>query len=177
MKKTIESQVSKRRLTGTSTTGRTLKVVLENSNRLLVKVTAGTIIMFVIFLLVGIPIIIGGLTYMSVKAFTGVSIVIFGLFISVVPILATKTKKHVFDKSTGMYHRGKKEIKLNDIHAIQMIKKIGGSVSRKYYCYEINLVLNNTKRIHLTVIGERNEPHKDARILSDFIGVPIWDKK
>ncbi len=73
---------------------------------------------------------------------------------------------------------------MNDIHALQIISKrvkfsrstrSGGGGSRSYTSYELNLVLNTGKRIHIVCHGKLDEMLKDADWLSDFLEKPVWD--
>ena len=94
----------------------------------------------------------------------------------------------VFSKKSGYYYKSFKRpassrevkpsnkwIKLDDIQALQIIKERIKTKNSSYNSYEINLVLQDTRRI--TVIDHKNYLHikADAKQIADFIGVPYWD--
>ena len=66
---------------------------------------------------------------------------------------------------------------LADVHAIQLIEEwVKGSKSvPSYYSYELNLVLNSGKRIHIIDHGKLTAIRKDANHLAKFLNIPLWD--
>jgi hypothetical protein len=98
----------------------------------------------------------------------------------------------IFDRSIGYYWKGKNEHLVNnirnlkenceirDIYAIQILQEYcqsssssGGSSS--YYSYELNLVLSNGNRINVIDHGRLSLIRKDAKALSEFLNIPVWD--
>lgn len=97
-------------------------------------------------------------------------------------------KPRVFDKLTGMYWRGHKKpdyiykpegarhaAMLGRIHAIQLLREYVKSDKTSYYSYELNLVLNDGRRINVIDHGKKSEIVNDARTLGEFLGVPVWN--
>jgi len=76
----------------------------------------------------------------------------------------------VFDKKTLPYFA-----KLEDIHALQLISEYCGGNDGSYYSYELNLVLENGKRINVVDHGNKNKLRKEANNLSAFLAKPVWD--
>ncbi len=99
-------------------------------------------------------------------------------------------KSIVFDKGSGFFWKGKYEpgaviskegkgfIELKEIHALQIInERITSSSegSKSYWSYELNLVLKTGERANVVDHGNAMKLRKDARMIADFLGVPVWD--
>lgn len=101
-------------------------------------------------------------------------------------------KKIAFDKNYGYFWKGrtveagmpfdpsnlKEAVKLNDIHALQIIHEwISGSGkgNRPFKSYELNLVLNSGERVGVIDHGNIKRLLEDANLLSQFLGVPLWN--
>lgn len=128
--------------------------------------------------------------------FGSIAYLVGGLFI-VMPvgigiyIMRTYVRSRVFDTNIGMYYRGKLPLnysnvepsknscRIDDIHAIQLLKYISTSSSegtnqRRTY-YELNLVLESTYRIHVATVSDMYKVRKEAEKIASTIDVPIWD--
>ena len=94
----------------------------------------------------------------------------------------------VFDKGVGYFWKGRKSpqdspeagtIKklalLEDIHAIQLLSEYVRGSKSSYYSYELNLVLNDGKRITVIDHGNLKRLREDAQKLALFLGKPVWD--
>lgn len=100
----------------------------------------------------------------------------------------------VLDKQEGWYWKGwkspahtmnpgKNAAKLNQVHAIQLLCKIGvrpGSNNRGHRhqpleAYELNLVMRDTSRLNVICHGNLAKIREDARLMSRFLGKPLWD--
>lgn len=116
--------------------------------------------------------------------------VIVSLLSFVAALLYHSMKPKIFDKNFGYYwHSYKKprfslfnpsdkHIKLNEIHAIQLIPRYneppkGGGWS--YYNFELNIILLDKRRMNVICHKDLRQIRQDATILSDFLDVPIWD--
>ena len=172
---------------------RTHKLIEEESSRVEFKAAIGAKIFYAIFLLVGI----GLATAMSLepntfKDISAESLVPFlmGLLFAMIGGLMFYfgTTPVVFDKQVGYFWKGRKspqdvydksEIKklaaLGDIHAIQLVSEYVRGSKSSYYSYEINLVLNDGKRITVVDHGNLRRIRDDAGKLSQFLGKPVWD--
>lgn len=93
----------------------------------------------------------------------------------------------VFDKHKGYFWRGRKppyeapntdQLKdachLSDIHALQLILKRCTNQGN-YSSHELNLVLHDGTRINVLDHGELAHIRADAKVLADFLDVPLWD--
>ncbi|RLA75837.1 MAG: hypothetical protein DRG30_04125 [Epsilonproteobacteria bacterium] len=184
---------------------RTHKLVQINSNRIEFKASlqekAGSLSFFIIGALVVFAPIYGfifhiyglisntsqvfsmmglGLIFMSVGAYL--------FYIAIKPI--------VFDKNDGYFWKGRVEpknvlikdsivddwIALDKIHALQLINRyVRGSTdadghrSSSYYGYELNLVLDDGKRLNVLSHGNRYCIIEDTKVLSKFLQKPIWN--
>jgi hypothetical protein len=94
----------------------------------------------------------------------------------------------VFDKGVGYFWKGrrtpqespepgtiKKVALLEDIHAIQLVAEYVRTGKSSYYSYEINLVLNDGRRLTVIDHGNLKRIREDAGKLSEFLGKPVWD--
>lgn len=94
----------------------------------------------------------------------------------------------VFDKRKAIYYRkwktpevtknpdkieqSRKYVLLDDIYSLQILSRL---YLRGGYGYQLNLVLKDSSRIY--VVGHRDikQIRRDAKLLSSFIDVPIWE--
>ena len=81
-----------------------------------------------------------------------------------------KNPDHVFDKRTLKHFA-----ELEQIHALQLISKLVSSQENAYHSYELNLVLEDGKRINVVDHGDQDRLRKDADTLAAFLDKPIWD--
>jgi hypothetical protein len=102
-------------------------------------------------------------------------------------LLYTGTSPIVFEKGRGVFWKGRKGpdeaidsrdtrnfVRLDHVHAVQLIAEyISGKSS--YYSYELNLVLEDGKRIPVVDYGNLGKIREDARTLALFLGRPLWD--
>jgi hypothetical protein len=102
-------------------------------------------------------------------------------------IYFSMAKPRVFDKLSSMYWKGHKKpdyiyrpedkkdaAMLSDIYAIQLIREYVKGDKSSYYSYELNLVLEDGKRLNVIDHGNKNEIMEDARKLGEFLSVPVW---
>jgi len=114
--------------------------------------------------------------------FAGVGVLIF--FQASTPV--------AFDKSLGMFYKGRKQQRLadatdtkhtalfSDIHAIQMLSRLesssnDNSPTRYYTVYDLNLVRHDGQRLYVTTYGKSERAREDARMIAEFINAPVWD--
>lgn len=69
------------------------------------------------------------------------------------------------------------QILLTDLYGIQILSKyISGSWTKKwFYSYELNLVFKNKKRINIIDHWNFIKIRNDAKIISEYIWIPVWD--
>ncbi|MFO7937355.1 MAG: hypothetical protein R6V06_07100 [Kiritimatiellia bacterium] len=160
------------------------------------KPTIGAILFSGIFIAVSI-----GLISLAIIADTkgewsmNLLILLFGLVFGGIGggMLYKFTTPIIFDKQSGTFRKGRKsptqvqhpgKIKQNvwlaNIHALQIISEYCRSRSNNggssYRSYELNLVLDDSKRINVIDHGNYARLRKDAESLAEFLGVPLWDR-
>ncbi|NLO96557.1 MAG: hypothetical protein GX091_00510 [Peptococcaceae bacterium] len=163
---------------------RTHKLVRVNPNKVVFKMTGQLIAFFSILPLAGVLLLIyvfsGHMSFLPL--FLGIIFVLFGVY-----LLLYQTDPIVFDKSTGMFLKGRKKkdkspdpdnpkniVALDKVHALQLLSQyVPGK--RAYYSHELNLVLNNGKRVRVISHANKEKFMEDVRLLSEFLGTPIWD--
>jgi hypothetical protein len=103
-------------------------------------------------------------------------------------------KPMIFDKQSGHFWKGKtgsdevididsvkNMVKIDDIHACQLISEHCQDGRYSYHNYELNLVCNDTKRIHIISVSScedtnsRKEIRQAGQKLSNFLEKPLWD--
>jgi hypothetical protein len=95
----------------------------------------------------------------------------------------------VFDKRQGAFWRGrtapneivnrlslKAYAKLDDVHALQIIRERVHGDDASYDSFELNLVLADGRRLNVTDHGDYDTLRHNAETLSAFLGRPLWDK-
>ncbi|OHB58152.1 MAG: hypothetical protein A2Y12_07765 [Planctomycetes bacterium GWF2_42_9] len=98
------------------------------------------------------------------------------------------TSPIVFDKRNGYFWKGRKSpdnvynidqtktcTKLEKIKTIQLLSEHCTSKDSSYVSYEINLVLDDGKRINVVDHGKLTRIRSDAEKLSAFLGKPVMD--
>ncbi len=96
----------------------------------------------------------------------------------------------VFDRQQELYWKSFKNpkevfqlekndsfIPLENIYALQIIEELCHSKNGSYYCYELNLILTDARRITVVDHGNIEHIHQDARSLADFLNKPLWIAK
>jgi len=98
----------------------------------------------------------------------------------------------VFDRTTGYYWKSRQQpersdisedknaCRLNDIYAIQLIRKsvsTGGSSSGggSGISYQLNLVKKDGSRLNVTNSGKKPQLELKAEELSKFLNIPVWN--
>lgn len=176
---------------------RTHRLVQLHPGRLEFRISFWALFFGGIFLLVGLGIMVAGLAAGIAGGKIGFNLstfgpVIFGVIFGGVGalVLWIMTKPTVFDTHSGFYWKGrvgpevgygtdkpknKNYAALDDIHAIQLISEYCRGEKTSYYSYEMNLVLNDGRRLNVIDHGNHDSIHRDARTLSDFLARPVWD--
>jgi hypothetical protein len=161
------------------------------------KISGMGILIPMLFVVVGIAVMVGAtvggiilskdVLYLGIL-FGGLSVLTGYL------MLRNWTTPRVFDRNNGHYWIGRKEpdiqqtgyskdsCLLNEIHAIQILPEIcrnmsGGQSGKStlYYSYELNLVLQNGRRMNVIDHSNLHQMRFDSEILSQFLGIPVWD--
>lgn len=116
--------------------------------------------------------------------------IVFGLIFGGVGIymLRSYSKPIIFDKMVGYFWKGWKKpdryrvdqkipgsVRLDDIHALQIVSEYIRGDDKNYYSYELNLVTKDGQRHNIIDHGDRSDLVIDTNKLSDFLGKPVWD--
>ena len=173
---------------------RTHKLAAMGPNRIEFRASIGAILFSLVFLLLGLVIFAA----LSASWFSGsASLVDPGLFVPLlmslifialgVYMLSVGTAPIVFEKGRGVFWKGRKGpdeaidsgnrrnfVRLDQVHALQLIAEyISGKNS--FYSYELNLVLEDGKRVCVVDHGNLDKIREDAKALALFLGRPLWD--
>jgi hypothetical protein len=174
---------------------RTHKLVNVNSFRLEFRASAGAIVFYLLFLLIGLGVLIGFTVFAlsSVSPSLGIEMlipIVFGLVFTGVGggMLYFGTVPVVFDMTMGCFWKGRKSrsnmivrntskhfSEFDNIHALQLISEHCRGNKQSYYSYELNLVLKNGTRLNVVDHGNYDKIRKDADTLAAFLGKPVWD--
>lgn len=111
------------------------------------------------------------------------SIFVWIIFVTVGIVLFFMNSKLIrIDKSNGVSWRGNKlQAKIDNhnnttipnskIISVQLLKEW----KKDSYSYELNLVLKNNERRHLTHYGNLNKLREDGSTIAHFLKIPLWD--
>ncbi|WP_405210612.1 hypothetical protein [Dokdonia sp. Asnod2-E02] len=151
------------------------------------KILGALFIIFpIVFILVGTTTIIKTGFKVEALIFVLIPLIFIGVGIFIIKKFNTTI---TFNKSSGYFHRSKKKevtslavqedahnFKLDTIKALQILpERVRGDKS-SYTSYEINLVFEDGSRYNIVDHGHRKSIETDAVTLSDFLGVPAWNK-
>jgi hypothetical protein len=96
--------------------------------------------------------------------------------------MSLQNQPFFFDKASGIFKNGRKQtVKFDDVYALQLlsrevqVKAPPKGELKKIKTYELNLVLNDGKRVNVLAHGGFNEIKEDSDIISRFIDKPLWD--
>ena len=177
---------------------RSHKLAESNSERFEFRLTTGAKLLYLIFLVVGFVVVVA---YFCKVLFGGwqvdgdnLCLLGFGLVIMIVggSVLYFCSAPIVFDRRRGFFWIGRKNpehvfnkgtlkhfAELEQIHALQLISKLVVTGSQldysRYFSYELNLVLEDGKRINVLSQGDQDSLREDAETLAAFLDKPIWD--
>ncbi len=174
---------------------RTHKLVNINSYRMEFRVSAGAVVFYLMFLLMGLSVMI----IFSIANFSAndkppfIAIIMplsVGLVFTIIGacMLYFGTAPIVFDKQKGFFWKGRKApdevfdkttikhfTELENIHALQLISEYCRGNKSSYYSYELNLILKDGNRINVVDHGNQRKLKEDANTLSAFLEKPVWD--
>ena len=85
-----------------------------------------------------------------------------------------RTKKSSFVLRSGHYMQGGRCYPINKIHALQLISRVEWA-QRRIVVHELNLILSDGRRRNLNDHENLKLIRKHARILADYLEIPIWD--
>ncbi|MBN2144832.1 MAG: hypothetical protein JW774_09440, partial [Candidatus Aureabacteria bacterium] len=165
---------------------RTHRLMRINPNRVEFRPTVFAMVFYGIFLFIGLALLVGFSTLLSVKgahSFNGpvwVPYIIGTVFSFVGGLLFYYgTKPIVFDQESMMYWKGRMNLyelsrtqsfkdhcELKQIHAIQLISEYCRGDKSSYYSFELNLVLHDGTRLQVVDHGSSEKLIEDANTLA-----------
>ena len=84
-------------------------------------------------------------------------------------------KNVLFDKKKGTFVRSMRRLFLNEVHAIQLVSEYCMGSNRSYESYEMNLILKSGERFNVTDHSSLGAIQVDAKMLAEYLGIPVWD--
>ncbi len=174
---------------------RTHTVAQTGMARFEFRASAGAYLFYLVFLVAGLAVAIGipASEYFKGDFAVGAKLVlplVFGLVFASIGggMLYFGTLPIIFDKGRGFYWKGrtapyqlanpavhKNAARLSDIHALQLISELCRAKNSNYYSYELNLVLENGRRLNVVDHGNLEKIRTDTAALARFLGKPAWD--
>ncbi len=92
------------------------------------------------------------------------------MFKKLIQRISNLTRTPVFDPKSLKYFA-----EIEQIHALQLISEYCRSDKNSYYSYELNLILEDGKRINVVDHGNLGKIRDQAATLSEFLRKPVWD--
>lgn len=86
-----------------------------------------------------------------------------------------RRQETTFDRDSRQATKADRQFSLSKIHAIQLIREYVHDHKNSYYSYEINVVDKDGCRWNVTDHGNLRAIRMDAKLLGDYLGVPVWD--
>jgi len=172
---------------------KTKKLLVVSGNELQYKASSlGKVFGWIFILFPLIFIVVGIKTFIN-EGFEILALlfILFPLIFIVIGIFVLKSFNTAtsFNKSTGYFHKDKTQeiksltitedantFKLDTIKALQILPETISDDDSSYTSYEINLVFEDGSRYNVVDHGHRNSIEQDAATLSDFLGIPAWNK-
>jgi hypothetical protein len=171
---------------------RTFKYVQVNPYRVEFKTTLGAVLFALTFALLGtgVIILVASFADLSSPGLETIVPVLLGFIFACLGgyMLYRQMLPIVFDKREGLFWRKRKPttaisfndstdncVRLDFIHALQIIAEFVNGKNGGYFSFELNLVLKNGKRINLIDHSKKEMIDRDAQRLADFLKIPLWD--
>ncbi len=172
---------------------RTHRLVQDDFARVEFKASTGAKVFYLLFAFIGVGVATGMALFSEAESYEApeffVPMLMGILFLSIgVGMFIYGTTPIVFDKGSGYFWKGrkgpqdvlevsslKKCAQLGQIHAIQLVSEYVRSGKSSFYSYELNLVLEDARRLTVIDHGNLKRLREDAGKLSEFLGKPIWD--
>ncbi len=172
---------------------RTHRLVQDDFTRVEFKASVFAKIFYLFFALIGAGVLVVFSVFNEAESYLVpeflVPVFIGTVFLAIgVGMFIFGTTPIVFDKGSGYFWKGrkgpqdvvevssiKKCAQLEQIHAIQLISEFVHSGKSAFYSYEINLVLEDARRITVIDHGNLKRIREDSNTLAQFLGKPVWD--
>jgi len=172
---------------------RTHKLVAVSSSRMQFKATLGALAAGGLVAAMGIGVlgmVVAGFVEGKGSWIIGAFLTVFGVFFGGAGLwmLHLWLKPVVFDVRAGIFRRGRRDpelkapaddddsaVALDRIHAMQIILVYCPSSKGTFISYELNLVLEDGRRLRVVDHGKADKLLADAQKLSEFLDVPVWD--
>ena len=84
-------------------------------------------------------------------------------------------KNVLFDKKKGTFASSRRRLLLNEVHAIQLVSEYCMGSNSGYTSYEMNLILKSGERFNVTDHSSLGAIRVDAKMLAEYLGIPVWD--
>jgi len=174
---------------------RTHKLVTVDPSRIEFRASLGAILFYLLFMLFGLAFFASFFVsrFPSHKPSADLPVLV-PLLVTLIfaavggYLLYTGTAPIVFEKGRGVFWKGRKGpdeaidsrntdkfVRLDHVHALQLVSEYCRGNKSSYYSYELNLVLKDGKRVNVVDHGNRDKIREDARVLAAFLGKPLWD--
>lgn len=159
---------------------RTHRLVLQKPHRMKFRSTWGNIAFCMTFVIIGLVLITVGLVVSEIPSWVRIVMLLIGI-LSTVGVglhLYFQLSPKVFDVSRGVYSAGRfqrQDVRLDEIYALQLISERCRGSNSSYFSYELNLVLDDGRRINVIDHGDLTQLRADARMISQRIDRPVWD--
>lgn len=175
----------------------THKMVRVTPTRIEFKMSLGAKLFCLVFLTIGIaiPVIMAAamLSEGNDNTWAILFTLLFGAIFAAVGggMFYVMSTPRVLDAKLGLFWKGRQDpslqvnrnrlkmcIDLPEIYAIQVISEYcrgSGKNSSSYYSYELNFVLQDGSRVNVVDHGDGKRIRDEAHMLSDCLGIPVWD--
>jgi hypothetical protein len=104
------------------------------------------------------------------RYFQGDMSVIETIAIMYMPLIIESIERNFMNSNASIEELRKAGIK----GVITAIKTLDIS-KKRYFCYELNLVMNNAERVNIVSHGNKKRMKADAQTLAEFLDIPLWD--
>jgi hypothetical protein len=144
-----------------------------------------------VFVFVGIFIVLGSLLLLDGLFEVNIYMTLIGLCVVVLPLVVSseafkeihidKIENLIYEKKKFIFKKFSSSLPLleciSNVHALQITSKyiIGKSPRSGYMCFEINLIFKDLRRACIMNHEDRLSLIEDAKKISTFLNIPIWD--
>lgn len=146
-----------------------------------------------VFVFVGIFVVLGSFLLLYGLFEVSISMILIGFCVVVLPLIVSseafkeihidKTENLIYEKKKFIFEKFDSSLPLleciSNVHALQITSKYIMSGRRGshsgYWCFEINLIFKDLRRACIMNHEDRLGLIEDAKKISTFLNIPIWD--
>jgi hypothetical protein len=155
------------------------KMIMIDNNRIEFKASLKGVISFILMIIVIFTVEIRNMKELGIPVVIFIILIFHAIHYSINEIVFDKNQmlfwKGVIECNCYIDNHKMKSARIGDIHAIQLLWKEVEGDDDIWDSYELNIVLEDSRRIHVVSYAKKDNVRQDASVLARFLDKPLWD--